>query len=198
MLYDPCCSARYYSGKLGLVWFNYRVSQASQWVPSVSRTLKVCFRNKTQRWLPESSGGHAHWWGSIMTHLSTSSLLSTETRTVEMERRRQSSEIAQLSEEARPPRGPEPGSDSHEAPASCRRGLSHLIQHMWFIGGNMLNSTTHVSISLYGQSLINTVQLLSRCCWKLHLEGRWITSKTTKRILEVSLLGTQKSDLEWE
>lgn len=38
-----------------------------------------------------------------MTHLSTSSLLSTETRIVEMERRRQSSEIAQFPEEARPP-----------------------------------------------------------------------------------------------
>lgn len=48
--------------------FNYRVSQASPWVPSVSGTLKVggCFRNKTQRWLRETSGGgHIQWRGNI-------------------------------------------------------------------------------------------------------------------------------------
>lgn len=54
--------------------------------------------------------------GTYGTDLVTSSLLSTEARTVETERGGAGAqEIAQFSEGSRPLRGPEPGSDSQPA-----------------------------------------------------------------------------------
>lgn len=129
----PCCDGRYYSGKWGSVWFNHRASQTSQWVPSVSWTLKVsgCFRNQTQSPLPESSSGRIQWWGSIWDS-SAHILPASRRQTLEM-RRCEGWKIARFPQErfARPPGESGAWEGFRRLQSASGGGLRHRMANIW-------------------------------------------------------------------